>query len=91
MPDRSAATVSDSFGLDDHLPGASLEDFSATNESIKDRQALRRLVNAGVLPADQMPRPPHILTPIVSADQMPAELRAAAMAALSMPSTADED
>lgn len=91
MPEPSAATISDSFGLDDHASALPDGQLSPTNESIKDRQAMRRLVNAGVLAPDQMPTRPRILIPILSADEAPEELRAAARAALSMPSQADED
>jgi hypothetical protein len=85
-----STALHDSFGLDDHLAGPPASERSATNEAIKDRQALRRLVHAGVLAADQMPPAPRILTPILTPADAPAELQAAAQAALSMPSPADD-
>lgn len=86
-----STTLHDSFGLDDHAGPAVAGERSATNEAIKDRQALRRLVRTGVLPADQLPPAPRVLTPILTPTDAPSELRAVAQAALSMPSPAAED
>ena len=79
----------DSFGLDDQHSAD--DEVSATNEAIKDRRAIRRLVDTGHLPAEQRPRAPRILTPIQTAADAPDDLRAAAEAALSMQSPAQED
>jgi hypothetical protein len=86
-----STTVHDSFGANDHLHDPVAGEVSATNEAIKDRQALRRLVRAGILPADQMPPPPRRLTPFFSPADAPPELQAAVAAALAMPSLADND
>ena len=84
-------TVHNSFGAHDHLSDPVLGEVSATNEAIKDRQALRRLARADILPADQMPPPPRRLTPFLSPADAPPELQAAVAAALAMPSLADND
>lgn len=87
MVEPTAALV-DSFGLDEaHRSGA----VSSTNEAIRDRQALRRVVQAGLLPESQLPRAPRLLTPIRTPDDAPPELKAAAAAALSLPPLVDED
>ncbi len=86
-----STTVPDSFGAHDHLPNPAANEVSVTNEAIKDRQALRRLVRAGILPAEQMPPPPRRLTPFYSPADAPPELQAAVAAALTMPSLADND
>lgn len=80
-----------SFGAHDHLSGPIVGEISATNEAIKDRQAVRRLVRAGILPADQMPPPPRRLTPFLTPTDAPPEMRAAVAEALTMPSLADTD
>lgn len=81
----------DSFGAHDHLPGPIVGDSSATNEAIKDRQAVRRLVRSGILPANQMPASPRRLTPLLSPVDGPPEMRAAVAEALAMPSLARND
>lgn len=86
-----STTVHNSFGANDHLPDPSLGEVSVTNEAIKDRQALRRLVRAGILPPDQMPPSPRRLTPFLHPTDAPPEMQAAVAAALAMPSLADND
>ena len=86
-----STTVQDSFGVHDHLPDPIAGDISTTNEAIKDRQAMRRRVRAGILDANQMPPTPRRLTPLLSPADAPPELRAAVAEALAMPSLADND
>jgi hypothetical protein len=86
-----STALHDSFGADDHLSEVAPSEASATNEAIKDRQALRRLVRAGILSADHQPPAPRRLSAFLSPADAPAEMQAAVAAALAMPSLADND